>query len=169
MAIPPAIFNRIKIIEELDSPKSVSFSDLNPVKSFYYNDPPALLMEKNEIEKLKAHIKLLESQLDRAEQEPVRPVISPLAPEHFNAVRLVQKPIQPPIQKIIENPIEKPTVEKTPSKAYQVCTMMKKACLAAAVLSAILCVFVPPAGAALIALSLGMALVFHLAAKDYQE
>lgn len=71
--IHPVIADRIQIIPPSDSPKRVSFSDLNPIRSFHFNEPPILIREKNELSRLRAHIKILESQIERYESLPPTP------------------------------------------------------------------------------------------------
>lgn len=75
MAVPVSLHNRLRIVPLDDKPlqKKVSFSDLNPIQTFRSNEPPVLLHEHNEVARMRAHIKLLEAQIDRYESPPPTP------------------------------------------------------------------------------------------------
>lgn len=72
MAVPASLHTRLRIVPLDDEPikKKVSFSDLNQIQKFEFNEPPILLHEHNETARLRAHIKLLEAQIDGYETPP---------------------------------------------------------------------------------------------------
>lgn len=75
MAVPASLHTRLRIVPLDDEPikKKVSFSDLNQIQKFEFNEPPILLRENNETARLRAHIRLLEAQIDRYESPPPTP------------------------------------------------------------------------------------------------
>lgn len=67
--LPPEIHRRLLILDPPPSPRRVSFSDLNEVRSFSYKDPPVLVSGKAEVELLRAHIRRLERKINRLEHQ----------------------------------------------------------------------------------------------------
>lgn len=104
MSVMSASLRRqLQIVPLDESPKkSVHFADLNPVKTFNFNEPPALLHEHNEVARLKLHIRLLEQSLDQYESPPPTPSVQSALSRtpSLSSIQLPQNPVEPAPQRL---------------------------------------------------------------------
>jgi len=66
--LPPSLYRQLLIVPLDESPKKqVSFSDLNPVKTFYKHHPPSEVSDKPIVQQAIEHIRFLERKIARLE------------------------------------------------------------------------------------------------------
>lgn len=152
--IPPELYPRLLIAPQYDVPKKVVFCDLNPVQTFYRNEPSVLLRETNEVAKLKAHIRLLEAELKQRDAVRTEPTVIRQPP--------VPKPVPPPAP-------QRRVVPKPKSKiAPVVYRIIGTLCALAVIPSIVACVMIPPVGVMALITAVCMSLHCFSEASEYK-
>lgn len=72
MQLPPALYQKLLIVDHPDKEnRHVSFSDMNPVKTYRVEDPPNAVSEVPELVRLRAQVRRLENKLKNFEEASV--------------------------------------------------------------------------------------------------
>lgn len=191
MSVPISLRNHLRIVPLDDQPikRKVSFSDLNPIRTFSDNEPPILLRENNETARLRAHIRLLEAQIDRYESPPPTPSDRSVATSvgSFGPTRTARNPVdaalrangllpaqtqsvapvrQAPPPAPVQRPVQRPTVRVSQRQISKTKKFFAKVALGVSVLGVLgivpsiaACFIAPPFGALGLALSFGCAVL----------
>lgn len=141
--IPSSIYQKLLIAPQYDVPKKVVFSDMNPVKTFHYNDPPATISDTPEVARLKARIQALEMSVARRDARIHSLSVSNV--DLITALGQVDRVAAPKARPPQPRPqiVAKP---RKPNKHANFFRNLGRVCVGGLTASVVLSVFFPPAG-----------------------
>ena len=108
--ISPTLYRQLQITNPLERKKSVSFTDLNEIKTFQKHEPPIWVSGRPVEDILRERIRYLETKLDRYTQDKENRQMIPARPAKLERPSLV------PTERSVTSPF-KPVQPKAPAPA----------------------------------------------------